>query len=395
MKQVYALLCGAALLLLVSLAVGAQGPEPARAALHSGLDAASSAVTSREGPGPLFLPPANPYPLGMTAVLTETTHAFLPLVVRPPEPPPWIDPSNRQVSLDYFNQVYRASEGVAIDWTGNHAGCDAGQTAAAFREAVRLRINYYRAMAGVPAVVQLADEYSGKAQQAALMMSANGQLSHDPPPSWLCYTADGDEAAGSSNLCLGLNGASAISAYMRDGGSGNYAVGHRRWILYPQTEWMGSGDIPSAGSYRPSNALWVFDENMWAPRPQTREEYVAWPPPGYVPYHVVFARWSLAYDEADFSQATVEMSCGGQSIPVAVQTVVVGYGENTLVWEPDRSFAEPPASDTACDVAVRGVRIDGVPRDFVYQVIVFDPGPLARTPGGGEAELLGEPPVLD
>jgi hypothetical protein len=321
-----------------------------------------------------------------------SNRSFLPLIGRA-SPPPWIDPSNREASLNYFNQAYRASEGAAVGWTGSHAGCIAGETAAAFRQAIQLRINYFRAMAGAPAVVQLDDVYSAKAQQAALMMSANGQLSHNPPPSWLCYTAEGAQAAGSSNLYLGAFGPAAITGYVYDPGSGNYAVGHRRWILYPQTQRMGTGDIPPVGGARSSNALWVFDEHMWQPRPQTREEYVAWPPPGYVPYQVVFPRWSFSYAGANFSQAVVEMSAGGQAIPVAVQPVVNGYGENTLVWEPGLSFGSPPGADTAYDVAVGGVVIGGAPRDFSYRVIVFDPGPLARTPDEFEQGQLGEPPL--
>lgn len=324
-----------------------------------------------------------------------TDWLYLPFVSKAPPPPPWIDTGDRGVSRDYYNQVYLASEGVAIGWTGDHATCDAGQTVPAFRDAVELRINYFRAMAGVPAVVQFRDEYNGKAQQAALMMSVNSRLSHSPDSSWICYTEDGDEAAGSSNLYLGVYGPPAITGYIYDPGAGNYPVGHRRWILYPQTEWMGTGDIPPTDGYWPSNALWVFDENMWQPRPETREEYVAWPPPGYVPYPVVFPRWSFAYDNADFSGATVRMSSGGQGISVAVQPVVYGYGENTLVWEPDLSFGSPPAGDTAYNVAVQGVRISGVPRDFAYQVIVFDPGSaVAAVPDAMTGGLLNEPPVV-
>jgi len=327
-----------------------------------------------------------------TSVSTDDNSVFLPLLVRQ-EPPPWIDPSDRQASLDYFNQIYRASVGVPIGWTGNHASCDAGVTSTAFREAVRLRINYFRAMAGVPVVVQLSDEYNDKAQQAALMMSVNGQLSHNPPSTWLCYTQGGAEAAGSSNLYLGVYGPSAITGYIQDPGSGNYAVGHRRWILYPQTQWMGTGDIPPTGGYWSSNALWVFDENLWDPRPQTREEYVAWPPPGYVPYQVVFPRWSLSYDDADFSAATVVMSSGGQSIPLTVRPVVYGYGENTLVWEPALSFGSPPPGDIAYAVTVSGVEINSELHDFTYQVVIFDPGPLVGVSAGRHSELLDEPPV--
>jgi uncharacterized protein YkwD len=338
-------------------------------------------------------PSALAAPLENSSVLTPTEYVFLPIINQAPEPQLWIDPSDRQVSLDYFNQVYRASEGVAIEWTGNHASCDAGETAAAFREAVRLRINYFRAMAGVPNNIQLSDEYNRKAQQAALMMSVNGQLSHNPPPSWKCYSDEGKQAAGNSNLYLGIYGSTAITGFIRDSGSGNYAVGHRRWILYPQTEWMGTGDIPSTGSYWSSNALWVFDENMSGPRPQTREEYVAWPPAGFVPYQVIFPRWSFAIDDANFSEATVEMSSGGQGIPLTLQPVVIGYGENTLVWEPNLSFGTPPPSDTAFNVTVRGVKINGVLHEFAYQVISFDPGPLAGMAIGMPSEQIDEDPV--
>ncbi len=321
--------------------------------------------------------------------LTETL--YLPLALRD-YPSMAVDPGSRTASQEFYHRVYLGSEGVAINWTGSHATCNAGSTAEPFRVAVQLRINYYRAMAGVPSDLVLNATYTGKAQQAALMMSANGALSHDPPPTWACYTAAGDEAARKSNLCLGCYGPGAIDAYMKDSGSGNYAVGHRRWVLYPQTQEMGTGDIPWVGGYWSANALWVFDSHMWDPRPETREEYVAWPPPGYVPYQVVFPRWSFSYAGASFGSATVSMSSGGGPVGVDVQTVVNGYGENTLVWEPDAAFG-PPGADTTYSVSVNSVLIGGSPRSFSYDVIVFDPATMAREPAGEElAPELGPPP---
>lgn len=325
---------------------------------------------------------------------TLTHTLFLPLLTIGSDHSLSVDPQDRQASMDFFNQVYLASEAVAAGWTGSHAACDAGTTADAFRYAVQLRINYFRAMAGVPGDVQLSTEYNRKAQEAALMMSVNDQLSHSPPPSWECYSEEGREAAGSSNLYLGVYGPAAISGYVMDPGDGNYAVGHRRWILYPQTKGMGSGDIPPGGTYRPANALWVFDENLWTPRPQTREEYVAWPPPGYVPYQVVFPRWSFAYAQADFSSATVEMSAAGEDISLTLQPVVNGYGENTLVWQPDLAFDQPPQDDTSYTVLVRRVGIGGAFHDFSYQVTIFDPDPSARVLSGAGQGFLGRPPEL-
>ena len=144
--------------------------------------------------------------------------------------------------------------------------CDAGTTSAAFRDSVLLRLNYFRAMAGVPADVTFSDTYNAKAQQAALMMSVNNQLSHNPPTIWQCYTADGAEAAGQLGSLPGRVRAgrdlrlrprprhrqrrrrpSALDPVSHDAdhGHGRYSARRRRG--------------------RPT-ALWVFDNHMGEPR---------------------------------------------------------------------------------------------------------------------------------
>ncbi len=200
-------------------------------ALAASFTPVAGAASHREGPG---------------TSRAVTPSAFLPLVSSS-DGTLVVYPQDRQASQSFFHNVYLASEGVAAEWTGNQTACDEGTTAPAFRSAVVLRINYFRAMAGVPAGVALSDEFNAKSQKAALMMSANHQLDHSPPPTWKCYSADGADAAGSSNLGLGTYGPDEIDRYILDSGAGNYAAGHRRWILYPQTETMGTGDIPSGG----------------------------------------------------------------------------------------------------------------------------------------------------
>jgi uncharacterized protein YkwD len=313
---------------------------------------------------------------GLQARPDVTRTLYLPLMSYQP----WaVNPQSRQASLDFYNTYYLPSDGVAAGWTGNHNTCTPGTTSDAFRAAIAQRINYFRAMAGVPATVTLNAEYNRKAQAAALMMSRNNALNHTPPNTWLCYSSDGATAAGSSNLYLSRYGPDAISGYMLDPGSGNSAAGHRRWILYPQTREMGSGDIPPSGGYWSANALWVFDSHMWESRPATREPYVAWPPPGYVPYTVVYARWSFAYAGATLSGASVSMTSGGANVPLSVATVVNGYGENTVVWIPngmnDGSIWPHPAADTTYHVTIQNVVIGGQARSFAYDVTVFDPQP--------------------
>jgi Divergent InlB B-repeat domain/Cysteine-rich secretory protein family len=290
-----------------------------------------------------------------------------------------VDTSSREQSRNFYNAIYPASDGVPMGWSGDMATCSPGTSLPGFREAVLLRINYYRAMAGVPAAITFSDVYSGKSQQAALMMSRNNALNYKPPTTWSCYTADGYEAAGKSNLTLGVSGVAAIPGYVMDYGTGNSAVGHRRRLLYPQTRFMGSGDIPAVGVYSAANSLWFFDDNYGSSRPTTRDEFVAWPPPGFVPYQTVFPRWSLSYPGADFSGAGVTMSRNGVTLAVRLEPIVANVGENTLVWVPDnldtsvaKSFSRPDV-DTSYTVAVTNVIIGGTPRSFTYTVILFDP----------------------
>ena len=288
-----------------------------------------------------------------------------------------VDTQDRQESQEFYDSYFLPSTDVKPQWTGNYAACDAGTTSDAFRAAVRMRINYVRAMAGVPADMVLSEEFNRKAQQAALMMSVNGELDHTPPEDWTCYTADGATAAGHSNLFLGPSGAEAILGYVEDPGENNYFVGHRRWILCPQLQAFGTGDVPGAGDgrYQAANARWVIDpEHIWDQRPPTRDGFVAWPPPGYVPGPLVFPRWSFSYADADFADAEVHMRNGEADIAVTVEPPVDGYCENTLVWEPGVDWRSLDITrDRTFTVDIRNVLLDGQRRSYTYTVTIFAP----------------------
>lgn len=285
-----------------------------------------------------------------------------------------VNVANRQSVVNFYNSE---RQDVAVTFSGSQASCVAGDTPQALKDAVLRRINYFRAMAGVPADISFAPEFNAAAQQAALMMSAQGALSHSPPSSFRCYTSAGAQSAGSANLALGAAGPEVIDLYVQDYGGNNAPVGHRRWLLYPQTRQMGTGDVPGAGSYRAANALRVFDNNMWDPRPDTRDGFVAWPPPGFVPYPVVYSRWSFSYPDANFAGASVTMRSGGVTWPVRIEPLVNGYGENTLVWLPnnmtDYASWPRPSADQPIEVTVSNVIVNGVPQSFTYMVTVIDP----------------------
>lgn len=289
-----------------------------------------------------------------------------------------IDTSNREAVRLFYRTVFASSEGIDSGWVGDIAQCNAGNTSSSYKDATLRRINWFRAMAGVPADVQWDATFNANAQQAAMLMSANNSLSHSPPTSWKCYNSTASQAAGKSNLSLGNAGAAAItSGYLRDPGSNNSAVGHRRWVLLPQTKFMGTGDVPANSAGSAANALWVQDANVFGTRPSVRDEFVAWPAKGFAPYTTVYPRWSFSYPAANFSAAVITMTENGQPIATRKEAIANGYGENTLVWLPgsytDGTSWARPSADTVYQMTISNVSIAGQSRSFSYSVTVFDP----------------------
>lgn len=240
-------------------------------------------------------------------------------------------------------------------------------------------VNYYRAMAGLPGDLTLSLAKSLQAQQAALMFDANDQLSHTPPTTWKCYTADGAAAAGKSNIAWGtvLNSASpttsglgAVPLYVMDGGVDS--LGHRRWVFSLTLDEVGTGDTPQG------NALWVLGFGHAAP---SVPNGVPWPPRGYVPWDSAIAepgmRWSFSYPGADFSAATVTMTDdAGTAVPVTgIANLPTGYAENALAWSIGGSgqpWSRAPA-DTRLGVTVSNVKIGGSMKSFSYDVTFIKP----------------------
>jgi hypothetical protein len=297
--------------------------------------------------------------------------------------------STRAAVAQLYNNIYLAGNGAVANWNGAIANCISGTSDANFRQAVIDRINFYRTLVDLPPVTLLGGLPTTQAQAAALIMSANGALSHSPPASWLCYTSDGGTGAGSSNLALGLYGVGAIDLYIDDPGSNNSFVGHRRWLLYPPRAAMATGDIPGSGG-RQANAIYVFGPTTT--RPATPSG-IAWPPAGFVPYQVLPSssnRWSLSYPSASFATAQVSLTGPQGAIPVTLQSEASGYGDNTIVFVPLGMNYGRPVSDTTYTVRVTGIAGTGVPPSIQYDVTVIDPAAsvdLLLSPG---ALFLGD-----
>jgi hypothetical protein len=293
-----------------------------------------------------------------------------------------VDTSSRADVVNFWNTVYMASQGVDAQWTGDVGSCDAGTTSAAYHEATLRRINFFRAMVGLPDNVTFDANYSAKCQEAALMMIAEGELEHYPSSSWACYSEDGYQGASHSNIALGRHGPAAIDLYISDTGPSNTAVGHRRWILFPPQLLMGSGSTTAThGYYHGSNALWVLGTRGDRPADPA---YVPWPPEGFVPYQVVYGRWSFSHHGADFSPTTVTMTQGGSPIDLTVVHRGGAYGDSTIVWEPSGLPSGAPATDTTYDISLTNVIINTELRSFSYSVTIIDPSSVPSEPSTAE-----------
>jgi hypothetical protein len=82
-----------------------------------------------------------------------------------------VNTQDREAARSFYNNYYAASsaaEGSDIGWTGSYGSCTPGTTYDSFKSALLTRVNYFRAMAGVPSSVTFSSTYSAKAQEAAL-----------------------------------------------------------------------------------------------------------------------------------------------------------------------------------------------------------------------------------
>lgn len=276
-----------------------------------------------------------------------------------------IDTSARAVAKALYQDFYLPSVTSGDNpWTGNESNCDPGTIPDGTKEKIFMRIHYYRNATGLNNTLTENDAQSAKAQEAALMMQANNTLDHFPPNSWSCYTAGGDEAAGKSNLAFSKN-AEAIDLYMRDPGSNNGPVGHRRWLLYPRLETIGLGNTNEA------SAIWVVGNS--GATPSDAPDFVSWPPKGYTPDRLVYPRWSFSIAGANFSETEIDMKDqNGNSISFDTEEIVNGFGDNTLVWVPN-GINNNVTEDTAYTVTLTNVNVGGTMTTYEYDVILFDP----------------------
>lgn len=291
--------------------------------------------------------------------------AVIPLRVAPVGVVGAVNRSSRSAVLAAYRLRYVAPSRVADAWSGSVAGCRPGANSSAYTNATLTAINWARGQAGIPPVPGLDATFSARAQSTALLMQAQGALSHNPPSWWRCWSPSGALGAARSDLALGLAGARAVGMYMADPGAGNLDAGHRRWLLYPRLGRIGIGNTASA------NAVYVLG-NLVARVPAGTPAYYGWPTAGYFPRAAEpRGRWSLSSSRGySFSRATVRV-VGPRGVALRVTRFAPrsGFGDNTLVWQLAAIPSQAVRVDQSYRVTVSGIRTpSGAVTSYSYVV---------------------------
>lgn len=328
-----------------------------------------------------------------------------------------VDRTQRNDVLSFWHGVYQASEGFQsrMNWTGNYNTTTNAQggNSAEFIADMERRMNYFRAMGGVPATTRMntastvviatgdahtppaTTQKTAAAQRAALMLTMshnfstgqNPALTHTPPVN-TTWTAVPWNANNKGNIGVNIHGPDAITAYMLEDvlngqGGENSTAGHRRWQMRSSATHFATGDIPgffdvSNPSTRRAAANVIYIMQNPGETASVAPAFVEYPPAGFFPAPLNTKFWSLTYPGANFSSASVSITqAGGSAVTATVRSRTHSAGDPTIVWEvPAAHAARSFSGDRTYNVTVAGISGAGVPTSHSYQVTLVDPNLL-------------------
>jgi len=235
-------------------------------------------------------------------------------------PEPVADPATRS-RQDVCEAWLADRSGVAIGWNTNGDPCDAGTLSYEAQVTALGHVESYRRLSGV-GPVEIIAEAAAEQQECALLMHANGNISHSPPPEWRCYTEAGSAAAGTSLIAWGFaSAASTVDAYVKETISG---LPHRRNVLSVGRAGVFFGHAGSGGCMRYGGAYAPLDSDP---------EYVYQPNPGYAPIAVFSSQWSVQPGTGGSATFTARIfrESDNEELPVDQ----LSSGSALSAWQPD------------------------------------------------------------
>lgn len=333
-----------------------------------GAGAATPVVTVVTAPTPV------PTPIAVPAAAPTPTPTPTPVVAVGSDMSPW----GRAAAALFVTQP-------------DVANCRPGVLSEDVRADVLARFNAIRALHRLaPVSYSAADDE--QATQAALMMAANGALTHTPPTTWKCHSGDGATGAGTSNLYGGLI-SPWLAYYTEDmylGGwlsetsnlvAGN--VGHRRWMLDPFLGKIAYGRVAQVlpdGSRTDAAAMKVIGFTGGVAAPAHVPSFVAYPygdyPARYFERQALLSFTAIvdptqrggANGEVDFAAATITVAAGDARLAVSdVSFDNVGYAvPNNLQFRVAGLAEGVRYAVTITGVMVRGKSLD---YDYTFRIV--------------------------
>lgn len=251
-------------------------------------------------------------------------------------------------------------------------------------------MNFVRYLVGSPDDVVLDESWNETGQYGAVMESILGHLDHRPAkPAGLddAFYQRAYSSSSQSNLDIDDTLADAVQDYAWDFGVSNEtALGHRRWLFYPNIQKVGFG------YYNRFSTLYVFDDSR---TPRFDYDYFAWPSKGYHPRSFFHPdeNWSVSipsdtYNRIVDQDVSIDLTdkSTGKSWHFSEDSFHQSHGDlffwtswdlfghaGILIFRPPtRDFPNGYGNDEF-EVKVNGLqKADGTPHPIQYTVSFFD-----------------------
>lgn len=307
-----------------------------------------------------------------------------------------------QFSNSLTSTLYAENAADIYDNQPNIGNCNAGTIKQTIKDKILKYVNDIRTIHGLSAVTYATDG-DVKAQEAALICTANGTISHTPPPSSACYTANGRTGAEQSNLYIyyfqGGGGIlpdsdESIEAWMID--DNTPSLGHRLSIINPFLTKIAFGRVdgkPKAGDMQAWDVSSMTMNYQSYVNGSTTVDYVACPQNNY-PVKLFKKDWLMSFSaiadkdnwggnfqSVNFNNATIEVKNGNTKLSITDKSFNNnGNGSmgNCLIWK-----AVGLQDEIEYDVAIGNVLVNGQPKSYTYKFKLTN-----------EAAALPEKPLL-
>ncbi len=230
-----------------------------------------------------------------------------------------------------------------------------GKLNQAFLSQAQLYFNYLRYAAGLPDIL-LDDTLTGKAQHGAVLLAANGELTHTPSkPADMsdAFYQLGSSSTATSNISMRYIFdsrkilTSSLQGCIDDSNSKEnmLVVGHRQWMLNPKLLYTGFGYAANADDYH--FAVTQITDNSAA---DADYNFISWPAQGEFPNNIITSGtpWSVTLNPQKYENPELEKI-----------TVKVTRLSDGMVWNlTDKDYTDrPDRQEPYLNVTQRGLGV--------------------------------------